>query len=74
MGTVEGLRVSVQLSWAKPIKKHALKPQYTHLDTRCNNYPSWRLSQSCTASVLKDAAASFDLEILLPFQPKLFMV
>jgi hypothetical protein len=22
MGTVEGIRVSVQLSWAKPIKKH----------------------------------------------------
>jgi hypothetical protein len=26
MGTVEGIRVSVQLSWAKPIKKHALNP------------------------------------------------
>jgi hypothetical protein len=26
MGTVEGLRVSVGLSWAKPIKKYALNP------------------------------------------------
>ena len=63
MGTVEGIRVSVELSWAKPIKKR--RNIFSHRDSATITIMA--IISNCTASAIKDAAASLMAGNLVAF-------
>ncbi len=64
MGTVEGLRVSVELSWAKLINKIGA---ISSIGLIVRQLAAMTITSNCTASVIKDAATSLIAGNLVAF-------